>query len=65
MSTDLLQSVPVMDTGRARAELGWRPRHDAHGAVRAFLEAVGDEPGVTPPLARSWPGVRQSVRTRP
>ncbi len=62
---DLLQSVPVMDTGRARAELGWTPRHDAHGAVRSFLEAVGSEPGVTPPLSRAWPGVRQSVRTRP
>jgi hypothetical protein len=49
---DLLMSVPVMSTARARAELGWEARTTSTEAVRIFLEAPTD-PAVpeTPPLA--------------
>ncbi|MBF6194225.1 NAD-dependent epimerase/dehydratase family protein [Nocardia implantans] len=52
---DLLDGVlhlPIMDTGRARAELGWTPRFTAVDALRHLLSGLragaGDD---TPPLA--------------
>ncbi|HWC12363.1 MAG TPA: hypothetical protein VG455_14215, partial [Acidimicrobiales bacterium] len=48
---DLALSVPLMDTTRARQELGWRPRVDAGQALRELLEAIADGTGApTPPL---------------
>jgi UDP-glucose 4-epimerase len=48
---DLALSVPIMDTTRARQELGWRPTVDAGAALRELLEAVADGKGApTPPL---------------
>lgn len=48
---DLLLNVPIMDTGRARAELGWRPRHSSHEALTAFLDGLDRGAGAdTPPL---------------
>jgi nucleoside-diphosphate-sugar epimerase len=48
---DLALTVPVMDTTRAREELGWRPTIDAGEALRELLEAVADGTGApTPPL---------------
>jgi nucleoside-diphosphate-sugar epimerase len=58
---DAVLRVPVMDTGRARTELGWTPRHTATDALAAFLtglrEGAGDatpplEPGGSGPLRR-------------
>ncbi len=37
---NMAQGVPVMDTGRARTELGWSPRHSAGDALRDFLAAL-------------------------
>jgi|tagenome__1003787_1003787.scaffolds.fasta_scaffold20917914_3 UDP-glucose 4-epimerase len=54
---DLLMSVPVMDTRRARDVLGWAPMIPAPQAVRAFLEApVDPEAPRTPPLMRRSSG---------
>ena len=43
--------VPVMDTSRAREELGWAPRHSAVEALEELLEGLGKGTGArTPPL---------------
>jgi nucleoside-diphosphate-sugar epimerase len=49
---DLALDLPVMDTRRARAELGWTPQHSARAAVTEMLEGLADGAGgPTPPLA--------------
>ncbi|MET0326881.1 MAG: NAD-dependent epimerase/dehydratase family protein, partial [Ilumatobacteraceae bacterium] len=49
---DLAVSLPIMDTSRARAELGWVPVHDAREAFRSLLDGLGDpRGGATPRLA--------------
>jgi nucleoside-diphosphate-sugar epimerase len=48
---DLALSVPIMDTARARAELGWNPARTSLEAIREFLEGLRDGSGMdTPPL---------------
>ena len=48
---DLALGVPIMDTGRARRELGWAPRHSAVDALRELMEGLREGVGVkTPPL---------------
>lgn len=44
--------TPLMDTSRARAELGWAPRHDAAQAMTDLVTGVRDTAGVagSPPL---------------
>ncbi|MFN2504637.1 MAG: NAD-dependent epimerase/dehydratase family protein [Acidimicrobiales bacterium] len=58
---DMAVSVPVLDSTRARTDLGWSPRVTAHEAVLDLLEglAAGAE-GPTPALARRFvqPGLR-------
>lgn len=42
---------PLMDTTRAREELGWKPRHDAGDALLELLEGIRSGAGTdTPPL---------------
>ncbi|MBW3659031.1 MAG: NAD-dependent epimerase/dehydratase family protein [Actinobacteria bacterium] len=49
---DLGVRSPVMDTTRARTELGWTPAHDARDALRAVLGGIADGTGApTPTLA--------------
>jgi nucleoside-diphosphate-sugar epimerase len=49
---DLALRAPLMDTTRARTELGWRPRHDAHETLRELLAGFRDDATfATPPLA--------------
>ncbi|HXV57444.1 MAG TPA: NAD-dependent epimerase/dehydratase family protein, partial [Gaiellaceae bacterium] len=49
---DLALGVPLMDCGRARAELGWGPRTSASDALRELLEGMRERAGAgTPPLA--------------
>jgi nucleoside-diphosphate-sugar epimerase len=51
---DLALAAPVMDTSRARQELGWEPTHTAGDALRELLQGFGDRAsGPTPALARS------------
>jgi nucleoside-diphosphate-sugar epimerase len=48
---DMGLSVPVMDTSRARSELGWTPRVDALTALRELVEGMREPAGLdTPPL---------------
>jgi nucleoside-diphosphate-sugar epimerase len=54
---DMALAVPLMDSGRARTELGWQPRHSATDTLLELIEAIGA--GVdyeTPPLARQTSG---------
>jgi UDP-glucose 4-epimerase len=50
-------NVPVMDTTRARTELGWTPQRGAEDALLDLLEGLrtgADFP--TPPLAKETSG---------
>jgi UDP-glucose 4-epimerase len=56
---DAVLRLPIMDTTRARDELGWSPRHDARDAINAFLTGLRQGAGTTtPPLAPSVEGGR-------
>jgi UDP-glucose 4-epimerase len=49
--------VPLMDTSRAREELGWRPEHTASDALRDLLDGMREGAGIdTPPLAPGGAG---------
>ncbi len=53
---DLAFSVPVLNTGRARRELGWAPRHTSAEALLDLLGGFADAAQLpTPPLARLKP----------
>lgn len=48
---DMGLAVPLMDTGRAREQLGWTPRHAATDALAELLEGMRAPAGLpTPPL---------------
>jgi UDP-glucose 4-epimerase len=48
---DLFLRLPLMDTARARAELGWKPRYSSLEAISDFLGGLRDKAGMdTPPL---------------
>jgi nucleoside-diphosphate-sugar epimerase len=56
---DALLRLPLMDTSRARTELGWTPRHDATETLEEFLTGMRDGAGFpTPPLTEKVPGGR-------
>ena len=58
---DLALNVPVMDTSRARDELGWRPRRTATEAFLEVLEGMHDGAGLdTPPLSPDTSGPARS-----
>jgi UDP-glucose 4-epimerase len=47
----LALKAPLLDSGRARSVLGWRPERSAVEAVRELLEGLREESGLpTPPL---------------
>jgi len=49
---DMGLAVPVMDTSRAREELGWTPRHSAADALLELIDGMREGAGVaTPPLS--------------
>jgi nucleoside-diphosphate-sugar epimerase len=49
---DLSRNVPIMDTTRARTELGWTPQHSADEALLELLEGLRTGLGLdTPPLS--------------
>ena len=49
---DLALGVPLLDTGRARRELGWEPRRTAEAALLELLAGLRRTAGLdTPPLA--------------
>jgi UDP-glucose 4-epimerase len=48
---DLALGVPILDTWRARNELGWRPRYSSSDALRDLLTGLREGAGLeTPPL---------------
>jgi hypothetical protein len=50
-------AVPLMDSGRARSELGWEPRHSATDTLLELLDGIrAGADDATPPLARSASG---------
>jgi nucleoside-diphosphate-sugar epimerase len=61
-SPDLFDAVlhlPLMDSTRARTELGWSATHDAADTVRELLTGMRDVAGMpTPPLTPTVPGGR-------
>jgi UDP-glucose 4-epimerase len=49
---DMARAVPLMDTARARTELGWEPQHGADEALLELLDGIHDGADfATPPLA--------------
>jgi UDP-glucose 4-epimerase len=56
---DAVLRLPVMDTRRAREELGWTPRYTAEEAIREFLDGLYESAGLpTPPLVPRLRGGR-------
>ena len=48
---DAALRMPLLDSTRARTELGWQPRYDARTAVTELVEGMRDGAGMpTPPL---------------
>jgi nucleoside-diphosphate-sugar epimerase len=48
---DLARGVPIMDTSRARTELGWEPRRSADDALLELLDGLAHGAGgATPPM---------------
>lgn len=69
---DLALAVPILDTSRARAELGWEPSSGADEALLELLEGIRDGAGLqTPPLDPATSGrlrireLRTGVGSRP
>jgi len=63
---DLALHTPLLDSGRARRELGWVPRHDARAVLAEVLEGLRQEADdVTPPLsgASAGPGRSSELAT--
>jgi len=49
---DLGLAVPLLDTRRARTELGWEPKHTAEEALLELLDGLREGAGIeTPPLS--------------
>ena len=64
---DMALQVPVMDTTRARTELGWKPRFDAADAILDLMDGLQDGAGFdTPPLhpRAGGPGRVRELLTR-
>jgi nucleoside-diphosphate-sugar epimerase len=56
---DAVLRLPIMDSGRARAELGWTPGYGAREAIGALLHGLRAGAGMpTPPLLGRAPGGR-------
>ena len=54
---DLALGVPLMDSTRARVELGWEPRHTSSDALLELLDGLRDSAGFpTPPLSPATSG---------
>jgi len=62
---DLALGVPLMDTARAHAELGWQPRRDAGGTLLELLDGMSrGAGGPTRPLQAGGDGPLRSREIR-
>ncbi len=62
---DMALNVPLMDTSRARKELGWEPQVGADSALLELLEAMRTGEGLaTPPLEPGGVGILRSGELR-
>ncbi|WP_432488234.1 NAD-dependent epimerase/dehydratase family protein [Kineococcus sp. SYSU DK018] len=59
---DLGMSVPVMDTNRARTELGWQPRHAAADVLEELLAGMREHAGTPSPTLRSRSAAKPGSR---
>lgn len=59
---DLAFAVPLLDSTRARTELGWEPVIDARAALREVVEGMTDAAGAPSPVLRPRSVVEQLVR---
>ena len=58
---DMALALPVMDTTRAREELGWQPQRSALEAIADVVRGIGDGAGLeTPPLSPQTSGTLRS-----
>jgi nucleoside-diphosphate-sugar epimerase len=62
---DMGVNVPLMDTRRAREELGWSPTHDAGDALLELLEGMSDKAGGPTPVLRPRARLAGPVRVKP
>jgi UDP-glucose 4-epimerase len=54
---DMGLAAPLMNSGKAEKELGWKPRHAADDALGELLRGIRDRAGLdTPPLASDTGG---------
>ena len=61
---DAVLRMPLMDSTRARTELGWTPTHDAKSVLSEFLTALREGTGgPTPPLTEDTPTNRTKELT--
>ena len=63
---DLSLNIPLMDTTRAREELGWTPQHSAGGALLELLEGLRTGAGLETPVLSpktSGPGRVHEIET--
>ena len=62
---DMALAVPLMDTSRAREELGWAPKHSSGDALLELIEGMRRGEGLaTPPLAPATSGPLRSEEFR-
>jgi UDP-glucose 4-epimerase len=59
---DMLLGLPILNTDRARRELGWAPRHTGVEALREMLAGLAEGAGMsTPPLRADRPPRQHQV----
>ncbi len=59
---DLALTSPIMDTGRARQELGWTPQRSAEDAFLDLLAGLREGAGLDTPLLSSKTGGPSRIR---
>jgi UDP-glucose 4-epimerase len=56
---DLAFSVPLLNTSRARTELGWTPAIDSRQALSMTVQAMAHRQGAGSPVLRARSGLDQ------